>query len=129
MTPLAGDDTKQERTGILVAVGLLVLVFGFAAMLALPTIVLRSNPVWFIGLLIIFGGSLALIAVVFRWLGLQAPGEAFGLPSGSVRTLLAVGVMVLFAVFGLAAISRRIGSSNALFSPEGPPAMLLTTHW
>jgi len=23
----------------------------------------------------------------------------------------------------------RIGSSNALFSPEGPPAMLLTTHW
>jgi len=24
---------------------------------------------------------------------------------------------------------ERIGSSNALFSPEGPPAMLLTTHW
>ena len=108
MTPLS-NEAQQARTGILVATGLLLLVFGFAILLALPDIVLHSNPVWFIGLLIIFGASLALIAVVFRWLGLQAPGEAFGLPSGSIRTLLAVGVMVLFAVFGLAAISTDEG--------------------
>ncbi len=104
MRLLKRNDDPQARTGVLVAVGLLVLVFGFAV--AVPALAPPSNPVWFIGLLVIFGGSLALIAVVFRWLGLQAAGEAFGLPAGSIRTMLAVGVMVLFTVFGLAAIAN-----------------------
>ena len=117
MSKSAGTESQQAKTGILVAIGLLLLVFGFALVLALETVVLRSNPVWFIGLLVIFAAALALIAIVFRWLGLHAPGEAFGLPSGSIRTLLAVGVMVLFAVFGLAAISTDEGSLRPVDEP------------
>lgn len=60
-----------------------------------------SNPFWFVGLLVIFGASLTLIAVVYRWLGMADQAEAFALPSGSIRTLLAIGIMVLFTVFGL----------------------------
>ena len=96
---------SQRRTGLWVAIGLLLLVFGFTVALTLPTYVNRSNPFWFVGMLVIFGAALSLIAVVFRWLGLASRDEAFALPSGSVRTLLAIGVMVLFAVFGLDAVS------------------------
>lgn len=96
---------SQRRTGLWVAIGLLILVFGFTVALTLPAYVDRANPFWFVGMLVIFGGSLALIAVVFSWLGLASREEAFALPSGSMRTLLAVGVMVLFTVFGLASIS------------------------
>lgn len=95
----------QRHTGVLVAIGLLTLVFGFTLALTLPAYVGSANPFWFVGLLVILGGSLALMAVVFSWLGLASRDEAFALPSGSVRTLLAVGVMVLFTVFGLASIS------------------------
>ena len=101
----ADPGESQRRTGVWVAIGLLILVFGFTIALTLPAYVDRANPFWFVGMLVIFGGSLALIAVVFSWLGLASREEAFALPSGSVRTLLAVGVMVLFTVFGLASIS------------------------
>src|SRR5262249_38490144 len=99
-------DADQRRTGLTVAAGLLLLVFGIAAALACPAFHLeRNNPFWVIGMLVIFAAALSLITIVFSWLGLGAPSEAFGLPPGSIRTLLAVGVMVLFAVFGLAAVS------------------------
>lgn len=101
----ADPGESQRRTGLWVASGLLLLVFGFTAALALPAYVDHSNPFWFLALLVIFSAALALIAVVFRWLGMAAPDEAFALPSGSIRTLLAVGVMMLFVVFGLAAVS------------------------
>lgn len=67
-----------------------------------------DNPFWFVGLLVIFAAALTLMAVVFRWLGIENPQEAFALPSGSVRTLLAVGVMVLFAFFGLTFFSQAL---------------------
>lgn len=113
----ADPSESQRRTGVLVAAGLLLLVFGFTAALALPAYVDHSNPFWFVGMLVIFGAALALIAVVFRWLGIAAPDEAFALPSGSIRTLLAVGVMVLFTVFGLAAVS----SNDSGFMPRVSP--------
>lgn len=121
MTDPTAADRNQRATGILVAAGLLVLVFGFSLLLTLSTQAERSNPIWFIGMLIVFGSSLALIAVVFRWLGLSAPEEAFGLPAGSIRTLLAAGVMVLFAVFGLQTLVVKSGLTdkslgNAVFS-------------
>jgi hypothetical protein len=100
------EEIKRRSDGILVAFGLLLLVFGFTAiLLRTDHPVSMSNPVWFVGLMIIFAAALALIALVFKWLGLATPGEAFGLPPGSVRTLLAVVVIVLFAVFGIAAIN------------------------
>ena len=101
----ADPGESQRRTGVWVAGGLLLLVFGFTAALALPAYVDHSNPFWFLALLVIFSAALALIAVAFRWLGMAAPEEAFALPSGSIRTLLAIGVMMLFVVFGLAAVS------------------------
>ncbi|MEO6276290.1 hypothetical protein [Roseateles sp.] len=109
MTTATSVEKNQRATGITVAAGLLLLVFGFSAVLSLSSHTERSNPIWFIGMLIIFASSLALIAVVFRWLGLAAPAEAFGLPAGSIRTLLAAGVMVLFAVFGLQTLSVNAG--------------------
>ncbi|MGM9482044.1 hypothetical protein ACS5PN_12730 [Roseateles sp. NT4] len=60
-----------------------------------------DSALWFVGLLVLTATALTLTAIVFGGLKLNDPSEAFGLPSGSVRTLLAVGVMVLFAVFGL----------------------------
>lgn len=61
----------------------------------------HSNAVWFIALPVIFMAALATTAAVFTGLRMSSPNEAFGLPSGSIRALLAVGIMVLFVVFGL----------------------------
>lgn len=119
MSP-ATVEKNQRITGLVVAGGLLLLAFGFSGVLSFRTSLQHSNPIWFIGMLITFAASLALIAVVFRWLGLAAPAEAFGLPAGSVRTLLAAGVMVLFAVFGLQTLNVNAGLTdqtlgNAMF--------------
>jgi hypothetical protein len=59
----------------------------------------------FIALVIIFMAALTLSAAVFVGLKLGNAHEAFGLPSGSVRALLAIGVMILFVVFGLPTVS------------------------
>lgn len=123
MTTSANVEKNQRATGITVAAGLMLLVFGFSAVLSLSNHTERSNPIWFIGMLIIFASSLALIAVVFRWLGLAAPAEAFGLPAGSIRTLLAAGVMVLFAVFGLQTLSVNAGLAE---KPMGHAAFMGT---
>jgi hypothetical protein len=77
--------------------------FAGTAML-LPTMLWArdgDSALWFVALLVLMTAALTLTAMVFNGLSLTDAGEAFGLPSGSVRTLLAVGVMVLFAVFGL----------------------------
>lgn len=55
----------------------------------------------FISLLVLFMAALAITAAIFSGLQLGDRGEAFGLPSGSVRALLAVGILILFVVFGL----------------------------
>jgi hypothetical protein len=65
-----------------------------------------GNPLWFIGLLVLFGAALTVIAMVFKWMNLTHPEEAFALPPGSIRTLLAVGIMVLFAVIGISQVGR-----------------------
>jgi len=101
----AAPSAGARRAGFWVSVGLLVLAFGFTMALMVKPFIDHSNPFWFVGLLVIFGAALSLIAVVFQWLGLAYRDEAFGLPAGSVRSLLAIGVMVLFTVFGLVAVT------------------------
>ncbi len=59
------------------------------------------NAFWFVGLLILTMAALSFTAMVFRGMGLANDSDAFGLPSGSIRTLLAIGIMVLLVVFGL----------------------------
>jgi len=61
----------------------------------------------FIALLIIFMTALAASSIVFKELDLSSKDEAFGLPTGSVRGLIAVGVMILFVVFGLPVVSSE----------------------
>lgn len=95
--------SPRVRAGF--AAGLLLMVFAFTLALAVPVFYDKPGTAfWFVGLLVIFGAALALIAMVFHALGLASADEAFGLPAGSLRSLLAVGVMVLFAVFGLQAL-------------------------
>lgn len=112
-----------------------------AAALALPSTALlallaslktasSTTPAGFVGLLVIFAVSLTLLALVFRWLGLSSSEEAFSLPPGSVRTLLAIGIMVLFVVFGLAffktsedpASTRKISDKPIEEQVEAPAA-------
>ena len=71
----------------------------------------HSNAVWFIALLVIFMAALATTAAVFTGLRMSSPNEAFGLPSGSIRALLAVGIMILFVVFGLQYLVDPAGQS------------------
>lgn len=55
----------------------------------------------FISLIILVIAALSITAMVFFGLGMGNREEAFGLPAGSIRSLLAIGIMVLFVVFGL----------------------------
>jgi hypothetical protein len=64
-----------------------------------------SETYRFISLLIIFIAALAAASAVCAGLNFGSRDEAFGLPSGSVRALLAVGIMILFVVFGLPIVS------------------------
>jgi hypothetical protein len=65
----------------------------------------RDETFNFIALLIIFMTALAASSIIFVSLKMGSDQEAFGLPSGSVRALLAVGIMILFVVFGLPMVS------------------------
>lgn len=76
-----------------------------------------DNPFWFVGLLVMVGAALTVIAMVFKWMGLAHATEAFALPPGSVRTLLAIGVMVLFAVLGIGHIGRSGVSPSVSEAP------------
>jgi hypothetical protein len=60
----------------------------------------------FISLLIIFMTALAATAFVFTGLGMSNSKEAFGLPTGSVRALIAIGIMILVVVFGVPMVSQ-----------------------
>lgn len=71
----------------------------------------------FIGIVIIFMAALTVAATIFVGLKLANPLEAFGLPAGSMRALLAIGVMILFVVFGLPMISPQ--GSDAMEAKEG----------
>ncbi|HEY1128103.1 MAG TPA: hypothetical protein VGF12_01755 [Roseateles sp.] len=94
------DEDKVSRRVRWGVVGLVAVcgVVGFTLLFPART---GDSALWFVGLLVLTATALTLTAIVFGGLNLNDANEAFGLPSGSVRTLLAVGVMVLFAVFGL----------------------------
>ena len=94
------DDDKISQRVKWGVVGLLLVCAALALMLANQA-KHNDSALWFVGLLVLTATALTLTSIVFGGLKLNDANEAFGLPSGSVRTLLAVGVMVLFAVFGL----------------------------
>lgn len=80
----------------------------------------------FIALLIMFMVALAATASLFVSLRMGNPGEAFGLPSGSIRALLALGIMMLFVVFGMPVISTS-GDAVQPIDAQVAPAQLADT--
>jgi len=85
--------------------GLGILIFGSIGLGIYGFLGANSETFRFISLLIIFMCALAAAATVFYGLEMGNVQEAFGLPSGSVRGLLAMGIMILFVVFGLPLIT------------------------
>jgi hypothetical protein len=87
-----------------------------------------GNPTFnFIGIVIIFMAALTVAATIFVGLKLANPLEAFGLPTGSMRALLAIGIMILFVVFGLPMISATPSEVVAAQRGEVAPEKLQET--
>ncbi len=127
MATTESDRVKYRNYAVGGAATLVVLLALFVWLLTGDKHVDLGNPFWLVGLLVIFGAALTLIAMVFRALNMANKDEAFGLPSGSIRTLLAIGIMVLFAVFGLSffdsakqASERPRPSEKAVEEVEAP---------
>jgi hypothetical protein len=103
------NDTVSERMFNLqlntrrsyVMIGVVILLLGAIGLGFKLSNGLSTVEFGFIGLLIIAMAGLTTTAVVFTGLRLGTRDEAFGLPNGSIRALLAIGIMVLFVVFAL----------------------------
>ncbi len=65
------------------------------------------------GIIILFG-TLALVAMLFRSLGLTDKGEALALPPGSIRAAIALSLIVLFAIISIMLFHSMLGSSYLL---------------
>jgi amino acid transporter len=88
----------------------------FAALIALlvATLVVLA---WFVGLeneketnalplvaicgVVVLITMLTIVTMTFKSLGLENPGHAMGLPEGSIRAVLALSLVVLFAIFAV----------------------------
>ncbi|MEA3060429.1 MAG: hypothetical protein QOJ94_210 [Sphingomonadales bacterium] len=106
--------TKGEIAFAFAGVALLVLVAVALTYVSWPNGSGGSETFRFITLLVIVVATLTAAAGVFVWLQMQNQSEAFGLPSGSIRAVLAIAVMVLFVVFGLPAVSPLPASEARL---------------
>lgn len=89
-----------------------------------------SEAFRFIGLIMIAMSGLATTAAVFVGLRLGNREEAFGLPVGSIRALLAFAVMILFVVFALPVVDPEgRGPARLADTPTAvvslPPGKLL----
>lgn len=86
------------------------LVLGSSAALIISAIIIflvagqgsTDSTLLFIGFLLASLVGLALAAAIYNGLGHDTSNaDAFGLPNGSIRALLAIAIMVLFVIFGL----------------------------
>ncbi len=78
-----------------------------------------GSALWFIALLACVAATLTLTSIVFTGLRLNNALESFGLPPGSIRALLAIGIMVLFVVFGLPFITMYKSGDAPNLSQNG----------
>lgn len=84
----------------------LVLVAGPSVMLFAGARQIHEIPLVGLPLLAIFGimilfGSLALVALLFQSLGLTNASQPLGLPEGSIRAVIALALVVLFAIIAI----------------------------
>lgn len=95
---------------VLIALPALALVFGVEHFGRHPTVGLALLAIF--GIMILFG-SMALTASLFSTLQLSNPGEALGLPAGSVRAAIALSLVVLFATLAVMLF-------QTMARPDGP---------
>jgi len=94
------SDGRSQSAPLLVATSLLAL-GGISFWIFFSGKMPLDAGLWFVALLVVVLMALTLTAVAFSGLKLSSKKEAFGLPSGSIRALLAIGIMTLLVVFGL----------------------------
>ena len=87
----------------------------------------ESETMRFIALLILLMVALTAAAVLFASMNLGNSAEAFGLPAGSIRALLALGIMMLFLVFGMPVLSSSNESPIERVATQVPAAQLADT--
>lgn len=101
-------ERREKRRINAIYIGLLVLLLGCIGLGVYSFKTPESDQTFgFIALLIIFMTALAASSLVFVGLNVGSKEEAFGLPSGSVRALIAIGIMILFVVFGMPVVSSE----------------------
>lgn len=103
-----GLASATGRSGLLLIGSSLMLLVGVLGIAAASGLYVRGgdSSLWFVGLILISLAGLAMTAAIFRGLGFRKRDmEAFGLPTGSVRAILAIAITVLLVIFGLPMIS------------------------
>lgn len=101
----ASDGMTKHLTGNALGAGLALVVLPSVALyFGLERFSLHATeglPVMAVfGIMILFG-SLALVATLFRRLGLANRGQALALPEGSIRATIALSLIVLFAIIAI----------------------------
>jgi hypothetical protein len=90
-----------SKNALLLVGSSIMLIAGTAAVIVASQSYTEDSALWFIGFVLISLSGLSMTAAVFKALGYPPSGEAFGLPSGSIRALLAISIMVLLLIFAL----------------------------
>lgn len=116
--PVKRDDTVSvgfplflEVNPRLLSGAAVMLIVGALLIIYASTFFKSDSSIWFIAYILIALTALAMTAAVFRGLGFRAnESEAFGLPAGSIRAVIAIAIMVLLLIFGLPYVSNDPGT-------------------
>jgi hypothetical protein len=120
--------TEREQRWTLIAVAFIVLLAaagGFVILKLLPERLL-SDPYVVIVLLVAGFVSVTLLlylgTIILRTAGLGTRGEALGMPEGSIRALIAMSLVLIFAIIGVTVLYSGLGGetieSNGITSAE-----------
>jgi hypothetical protein len=105
------------RNALLIIGSTLFMIVSIGAVFGFAQLGITDSALLFVGFLLISMAGLAFLAAVYNALGHDtSKGDAFGLPSGSIRALLAIAIMVLFVIFGLPFI--RLDSAPSRLGDE-----------
>ncbi len=126
MTKVKANETIPLRTFFVVAVMILAAgASGFAILLILPDY-LKSSSQTIVILLVAGFVSVTLLlylgTIVLRAAGLTTKEEALGMPEGSIRALIAMSLILMFAIIGVTVLYAGMGGeqtqSNGITSAQ-----------
>jgi hypothetical protein len=110
--------TEREQRWTLIAVAFIVLLAaagGFVILKLLPERLL-SDPYVVIVLLVAGFVSVTLLlylgTIILRTAGLGTRGEALGMPEGSIRALIAMSLVLIFAIIGVTVLYSGLGGET-----------------